>query len=71
MVMLKFEDYIFGVGSSHEYINSEQIFRIRIARKRIYIWRRPSMFGFIFVEKNSHNIKELEKIGIKNVDKYA
>ena len=63
--MLKFEDYIFGTGASYEYINSDQIFRIRIARKRIYIWRRPKLFSFIFVEKNSHNLKELEKIGIK------
>lgn len=65
MVMLKFEDYIFGVGASYEYINSDQIFRIRITRKRIFIYKKPSAFSYIFVEKNSHNIKELEKIGIR------
>ena len=62
MVMLKFEDYIFNTGPKYEYINSEKIFRVRFTRKKIKIYAYPSLFGYIFVAKTKHNLKELEKI---------
>ena len=63
--MLQFEDYIYGTGPKYEYINSEKIFRIRFARKRIRIYLGPSSLMYIYVEKNKHNMKELElKMGI-------
>lgn len=62
--MLKFEDQVFNIGPSFEYINPEKISRIRLTRKRIRIYLK-SQLNYIYVERTEKNMKELEKVGIK------
>lgn len=60
-MILKFEDYIYDVGSKYEYIDSSQIIRIRIKRKRIYIYL-TSLWNAVYIPSNKHNMEELKKI---------
>jgi hypothetical protein len=61
-MLLKFEDDIFNYGASYEYINSEQIIRIRLLRKRIRIYLLGFRKNYIFIGRTKHNMDELKKI---------
>ena len=64
MILLELEDHIFKHNASYEYINTDQIKRIRITRKRIYIYPFGT-WAYIYVPKTKHNIEELKlKIGL-------
>jgi hypothetical protein len=59
-MILKLEDYVWAVGPSHEYINSDKIKRIRILKKRIKIYFNT--WNYIYVGNTEHNKKELKKL---------
>ena len=67
-MILKFEDYVYAVGHKHEYINSDKIWRIRLKRKRIYIYLSPSAFSYIYVGRTKHNMDELKKLDAKIIE---
>jgi len=60
-MLLKFEDYIFAGGPTHEYINTDLILRVRLSRKRIRLYYRGSIFGYIFIARTKNNMDELRK----------
>ena len=61
-MILKFEDSIWNVGPSYEYINSDRIFRIRLTRKRIRIYFNSSFWSMIYFERTENNMNELKKL---------
>lgn len=61
--MLKFEDNVYSYGSRFEYINSFSIVRIRLYRKRIYMWI-DGKFGAIYVENSERNREVLKSVGV-------
>lgn len=63
-MFLILEDYVWGIGSKHEVINSRNICRIRISRKRIKIWTINHRWNYIYVGKTKHNMDELKKIEV-------
>ena len=64
-MMLKLEDDIYATNPCHEYINSDKIFRVRLTKKRIRIYKAPTIFNHIYVGRTKHNMEELKKIGIE------
>lgn len=60
-MILKLEDEVYAFGAEYEYINSDTIDRIRLTRKRIYIWLVGKIFS-IYVRRTKHNMKELQRL---------
>jgi hypothetical protein len=60
-MILKLEEVVRPFGRTHEYINSERIFRVALLRKRIKIYYNANPFAYIYVGKTEHNIKQLKK----------
>lgn len=60
-MILKLEDGVFGIGSKYEYINSDNITRIRLTPKRIRIWVTGKMTNY-YVGRTKHNMEELHQL---------
>ena len=64
-MFLSFEDYVWNLGPNNEIINSKNICRIRVGRKRIRIWMNYSSWNYVFIGKTEHNLRELKKLGVE------
>jgi hypothetical protein len=61
-MILKLEDDVYAFGASYEYVNTDNIFRIVITRKRIKIYSKGIFLSCVYVGKTKHNMKELKKL---------
>jgi hypothetical protein len=66
-MILKLEEVVNPFGVTHEYVNSDRIFKITVGRMRIRLYYSQNPFSYTYVGKTEKNMKELKKID-KNIN---